>query len=240
MDSLLTKAVSELTSAEKKQLIADWSEKKDTVQFSSATIRDCIRLDGLNLNLSNVSRIQRRPSLHIPPHINAHSPSSFLCKTLERIDKVWVSDHEKACRIIIDAILTEVLHSVENEKLLGYCDVKNNWDGAGCNYTGNVDYMFGSSPDSDGLIDALILVVEAKNEWPDQALYQVLAEAGCLLKKRIESGKVAKKAPCNIRIHPCLLCCQTDVYFASLLSILMEWCMPLLNALYSSETMIAT
>ncbi len=32
--------------------------------------------------------------------------------------------------------------------------------------------------------DSFLLVVEAKKEWPDSAVAQVLAEAGCLLKNR--------------------------------------------------------
>ena len=38
-------------------------------------------------------------------------------------------------------------------------------------------------------MDSFLLVVEAKKEWPDSAIPQVLAEAGCLLKKRLAAGK---------------------------------------------------
>ena len=38
-------------------------------------------------------------------------------------------------------------------------------------------------------MDSFLLVVEAKKEWPDSAIPQVLAEAGCLLKKRLAVGK---------------------------------------------------
>ena len=33
------------------------------------------------------------------------------------------------------------------------------------------------------------MVVEAKKEWPDKAVPQVICEAGCLLKKRLASVK---------------------------------------------------
>ena len=38
-------------------------------------------------------------------------------------------------------------------------------------------------------MDSFLLVVQAKKEWPDSAIPQVLAEAGCLLKKRLAAGK---------------------------------------------------
>ena len=99
-------------------------------------------------------------------------------------------DNEKSCRIIIDAILTEVLLNEANEKLLGFCEVTNDWEGSGFEYTGDVDYMLGTSKNrSVEAMDSFLLVVEAKKEWPDKAVAQVLCEAGCLLKKRLAKGK---------------------------------------------------
>jgi hypothetical protein len=64
------------------------------------------------------------------------------------------------------------------------------WEGTGFGYTGDVDYMFWSSKTkSVDTMDSFLLVVEAKKEWPDSAIPQVLCEAGCLLKKRIAAGK---------------------------------------------------
>ena len=54
---------------------------------------------------------------------------------------MWVLDNEKACRIMIDAILTEVLLNESNEQLLGFCKVKNDWEGTGFGYTGDVDVL---------------------------------------------------------------------------------------------------
>jgi hypothetical protein len=47
--------------------------------------------------------------------------------------------------MLIDAILIEVLNSEFNDSLHGFCKVKNDWEGTGFGYTGDVDYMFGSS-----------------------------------------------------------------------------------------------
>ena len=97
---------------------------------------------------------------------------------------------------MIDAILTEVLLSESNDQLLGFCEVKNDWEGTGFGYTGDVDYMFGSSrTKSVESLDSFLLVVEAKFEWPEFG--QTLGEAGWLLlekrhyllKRRLAAGK---------------------------------------------------
>jgi hypothetical protein len=187
MDELLNK-LNELTEEEKKQVQQFWNKKKPSVSFSRATLNDCVRPDGLALNIDYAS--VKAPTIHIPVDFPAPAASAHLCETLARIEKVWVLDNEKACRIVIDAILTEVLLNESNEQLLGFCEVKNDWEGTGFGYTGDVDYMFGSSKTkSVDTMDSFLLVVEAKKEWPDSAIPQVLAEAGCLLKKRLAAGK---------------------------------------------------
>ena len=194
MNELFNK-LNELTEAEKNQL-SDKQKKalkaligsKPSVPFSSATLSDCVRSDGLALNIDYTS--VKAPTIHIPVDFPAPTASDHLCETLARIEKVWVLDNEKACRIVIDAILTEVLLSESNEQLLGFCEVKNDWEGTGFGYTGDVDYMFGSSKTkSVDTMDSFLLVVEAKYEWPAKSVAQTLAEAGCLLKKRLAAGK---------------------------------------------------
>jgi hypothetical protein len=187
MDELLNK-LNELTDEERKQVQQFWTKKKPSVPFSKATLNDCVRPDGLALDIDYATI--DAPSLHIPTSFPTPVASDFLCENLSRIKTVWVLDNEKACRIVIDAILTEVLLNESNEQLLGFCEVKNDWDGPGFGYTGDVDYMFGTSKTkSVDTMDSFLLVVEAKKEWPDSAIPQVLAEAGCLLKKRLAAGK---------------------------------------------------
>ena len=38
-------------------------------------------------------------------------------------------------------------------------------------------------------VDSHILVAEAKSEWPRSAVPQIVAQAGCLLKRRLETGR---------------------------------------------------
>jgi hypothetical protein len=188
MNELFNKPLNQLTEEEWKQVQQLKNKKKPSVPFSRATLNDCVLPDGLALKIGFVSI--DTPSLHIPTSFPTLVASDFLCENLRRIKSVWVLDNEKACRIVIDAILTEVLLNETNEKLLGFCEVKNDWEGTGFGYTGDVDYMFGSSETkSVDTMDAFLLVVEAKKEWPDSAIPQVLAEAGCLLKKRLAAGK---------------------------------------------------
>ena len=188
MDELLHK-LNELTDEEKKQVQQFLNKKKPSVSFSKATINHCVRTDGLALNIDWIH--VKAPTIHVPVDFAVPTISDNLCETLERIQKVWVLDNEKSCRIVIDAILTEVLLNETNEQLLGFCEVKNDWEGTGFAYTGDVDYMFGSSrTKSVDTMDSFLLVKVAKKEWPDSAVPQVLCEAGCLLKKRLAAGKV--------------------------------------------------
>ncbi len=84
-----------------------------------------------------------------------------------------------ACLSRIDAIIAKAI-AISGVEFRTYCEVKNDWSGQGFAYKGNVDvdYMIGAGGDS------FFLVVEAKKEWPNSAVAQVLAEAGCLLKNR--------------------------------------------------------
>ncbi|KAK5669306.1 hypothetical protein QVD99_003706 [Batrachochytrium dendrobatidis] len=73
---------------------------------------------------------------------------------------------------------------------MGFCEVKNDWEGKEFGYTGDVDYMLESSDTKTvDTMDSFLLVVGAKKEWPDSAVPQILCEAGCLLKKRLAAGK---------------------------------------------------
>ena len=75
--------------------------------------------------------------------------------------------------------------------MLGFCEVTNDWEGTGLDYKGSADYMIGTSRvyDVDDM-DSFLLVVEAKKDWPDKAVPQVICEAGCLLKKRLAAEKI--------------------------------------------------
>src|SRR5215210_6875883 len=188
LNDLSDEEKNQLSDKEKKAIKA-FIGSRPSVRFSSATVNDCVRTDGLALNIDGIHD-EMAPTIHIPVDFVAPTPSAHLCETLARIRKVWVLDNEKACRIVIDAILTEVLLHESNEQLLGFCQVNNDWEGTEFGYVGNVDYMFGSSKTkSVDTMDSFLLVVEAKKEWPDSAIPQVLAEAGCLLKKCLAAGK---------------------------------------------------
>ena len=198
MNELFDKPFNQLTEEEKSRL-SDKQKKalktligsKPSVPFSRATLNDCARLDGLALDLRFIEPIAvPAPTLHIPQEIVLPVPSDFLCEHLHTLQKLFVMNNEKARRMLIDAILIEVLKSEFNDSLYGFCEVQNDWEGTGFGYTGDVDYMFGSSKTkSVDTMDSFLLVVEAKYEWPAKSVAQTLAEAGCLLKKRLAAGK---------------------------------------------------
>jgi hypothetical protein len=107
MNELFNK-LNQLTEEEENQL-SDKQKKalkaligsKPSVPFSSATLNDCVRTDGLALNIDYASI--KAPTIHIPDYFPAPTASAHLCETLARIERVWVLDNEKACRIVIDA-----------------------------------------------------------------------------------------------------------------------------------------
>ena len=84
------------------------TSNKPSISFSKANFDHCVKKDGLALNVSFIQNTII-PSFHIPEYAPAPAPSKWLCKTLTFIHKFWVLNNEKACRIVIDAILTEVL-----------------------------------------------------------------------------------------------------------------------------------
>ncbi|CAM6127497.1 unnamed protein product [Calypogeia fissa] len=184
------KFFSQLT--EEQKLLVINRAKKPSVNFSSATLADCLRKDGLALDLKYILARPFRTSLNIPEYIQRPTLSDFLCQHLDKVQKCFAMDNEAECRMLIDAILLEVLERERESEanLTGFCEVKNDWEGPGLKYTGTVDYMIGSAADRSVLsMDSFFLVMEAKKEWPDSAVAQVLAEAGCLLKRRLNSGK---------------------------------------------------
>jgi hypothetical protein len=191
LNELTEEEKKQLTDKQKKALKALISSTKPSVPSSKATLNDCVRPDGLALDLRFIEPIAvPAPTLHIPQEIIIPVPSDFLCEHLLTVQKLFVLNNEKACRMLIDAILIEVLKSEFNDSLFGFCQVKNDWEGTGFGYTGDVDYMFGSSrTKSVDTMDSFLLVVGAKKEWPDSAIPRVIAETGCLLKKRLAAGK---------------------------------------------------
>jgi hypothetical protein len=64
MDELLSKPVKELTEEELKQDQQLKNKKKPSLQFATATLNDCVRPDGLALNIDYATI--DAPSLHIP------------------------------------------------------------------------------------------------------------------------------------------------------------------------------
>ncbi|KAJ3271463.1 hypothetical protein HDV01_006593 [Terramyces sp. JEL0728] len=86
-----------------KKALESLTGNKPSVTFSSAKINDCVRIDGLNLNIDYVDI--KAPTIHIPADFVGPVASDILCEKLSRIEQVWVLDNEKACRIVIDEIL---------------------------------------------------------------------------------------------------------------------------------------
>lgn len=85
MDEFLN-MINELTAEEKKQVQQFLNKRKPYVPFSKATLNDCVRPEGLALNIDYVSI--DAPSLHIPNSFANSVASDCLCENLSRIKAV--------------------------------------------------------------------------------------------------------------------------------------------------------
>jgi hypothetical protein len=75
----MNQILNKLTEEEKKQVIHFW--KKPYVSFSRVTLNDCVRPDGLALDLRFIEPFGLpTPSLHIPQEFSVPVPSDFLCQ----------------------------------------------------------------------------------------------------------------------------------------------------------------
>jgi hypothetical protein len=80
---MLSKPTNELTEEEWKQVQQSKNKKKPSVAFSRATLNDCVRTDGLALDLCFIEPFAIPvPTLHIPQEIVLPVPSDFLCEHL--------------------------------------------------------------------------------------------------------------------------------------------------------------
>ena len=146
-----------------------------------------MRADGLNLDLRFIEPFAIPvPTIHIPPEFVFPITSAFVCEHLLSLQDLFVIDNERACRMLIDAILIEVLKT--DDSLFGFCEVQNDWEGPGLGYTGNVNYMLSSSRNKH-IMESFLLIVQASKEWPDDAVAQVISKAGCLLRNNLAAGK---------------------------------------------------
>ena len=162
------------------------SNKKE-VSFSCKELGDeHFGQKGLALKM-NVVGPPITESFFISPDEPAPKVSDWLCDTLSRIHQVWKLTNQKARRILIDAILTDVIFSDQELRAVGYCEVPVKWESEDFSFNGYSDYLIGSKdgakpnyPDSD----CFLLIVEAKNEINYQGILQALAQAACIQKCR--------------------------------------------------------
>ena len=89
LNELTEEEKKQLTDKQKKPLKALISSTKPSVHFSKATLNDCVRPDGLALNIDYATI--DAPSLHIPTSVSTPVASDLLCQNLSRIKAVWVS-----------------------------------------------------------------------------------------------------------------------------------------------------
>ena len=128
-----------------------------------------------------------RESFFMSPVEPAPEVSVWLCDTLSRIHQVWRLTNEKARRILLDAILTDVIASEQGLRAAGYCEVRVQLETEGFAFNGFSDYRIGSTGGAQSRnpkLNCFLLVVEAKKAMDDQAVLQALAQAACIQRHR--------------------------------------------------------
>jgi hypothetical protein len=126
-------SVDEISRACKRLRAAEWLQVKNFIDsctyttFSSATLEDIKRSDGLHLNLKNIENNRVwQSSLVLPDHIKTVEivPTDGLCEYLERLDTIWDFGTEMARRSKIDAIIAEAI-ATSGVPFKTYCELDN-------------------------------------------------------------------------------------------------------------------
>lgn len=113
--------------------------------------------------------------------------------------RIWSLNSEASRRTVIDLFLRDIVARVEfNSMLRIFCELSMAVETRVGNkkrvLSGNHDYTIGHAgkKDVDNYSppkDSHLIVVEAKKEWPDDSIWQCLAEAAAVHKTRKDSGK---------------------------------------------------
>lgn len=163
-------------------------QRKEMVAFSAVTVEHCTRSDGLGLDLRNAYR--DRNTIRFPDRLPGIEASDDLMRTLTDICTYFVLDNDSSKRSLIDNILIESLRNCDNPRLTWFHNVENKWEGAGIRYTGEADYMLGTSRQRHRCkTDSFLVVSQAKSFWGQEHYAQMVCEMGCLLRRRLAVGK---------------------------------------------------
>ncbi|KAI3648974.1 hypothetical protein MP228_006828 [Amoeboaphelidium protococcarum] len=165
-------------------------KKPKVVSFSSAQYHNIVDITGIDT---------ANRKLTIPANLNDKiEPSDEFFAMLDRNCRVIVKNSEAAPRTVIDLFLTDIVSRPELQGLHVFCEQKvatRNYD-LNLSLQGYVDYVIGhngghsikslvSPPQNSHLI-----VYEAKNEFPEEAVQQCVAEAAAVYKNRKDANKV--------------------------------------------------
>ena len=126
-------------------------------------------------------------SLHIPADFPRVEPTEFLLDTLKRIRRRFVIKNERSTSYTVSAIIAEAIELSHSDlKILTEepLEAEFHFTTGNVILSGKADYMI-----VDDNQDSRLVVVESGRDWPEKVVFQTLAEAACLMRKRFAENK---------------------------------------------------
>ena len=155
--------------------------KKVVIPFSSATRANIV--EDLRLNLSTLNDTSFL--LELPEHFPTVNVSDHFIWNLEAIIRHWNMDNEASKSAIISLFLTEAFTQVGSDLLCIFPQVEESWEGGKYIFRGVLHYAIATEDQASQMF-----VVEVKAVWGSKiSQWQLLAEAGCILKNRLAKGR---------------------------------------------------
>ena len=158
-------------------------QRVKNLRFSEASREGCLREDGLNLDLRYILRPME--SFYLLENVTPIEPSDKLCEDLAYIAVHVTVNNEQSRRDIIAAVLKDVLSRFDADRIHLFQNEPQRWKSKTVQYTGVLDYVIGSTAGSSRMF-----LIEAKDSWSDQSVYQVVMQLGCLQKQRSDKTPV--------------------------------------------------
>jgi hypothetical protein len=158
-----------------------------SIPFAAAKAQEIAEITGVNIHSKPY------PPFTLDESVN---PSDDFMAQLRKNNKVWSLNSEASRRTIIDLFLRDVVSRDEFNKMRIFCEL--NMTAVEANrkrkLNGDIDYTIGHAgnmplDEYSPPKDSHLIVFEAKKDWPNDSVWQCVAEAATLHKIRKDKKK---------------------------------------------------
>jgi hypothetical protein len=193
-DRLIESASAELTRLGHKEiklmekeniLLGDKGVK--SIPFTAAKAQEIAEITGVNVHSKPY------PAFTLNELVN---PSHDFLAQLHKNNKVWSLNSEASRRTVIDLFLRDIVARDEFDKMRIFCELNLSVLDASKKrkLNGDIDYTIGHAgnmplDEYSPPKDSHLIVFEAKKDWPNESIWQCVAEAATLHKTRKEKKK---------------------------------------------------